>query len=687
MSIFVYSQYSTDVPLVRGSIAKLKLDPINTAGAIDHEAQLDLSSFAPFAKDAYLCLNDRNYLEKKLRQPEDAKEFPREEWSKKATKNVWKSHIDDLKRFHVLKIGLIAMVVISTYFAVAKSCGTLARSIFSGHGLSTFFVRPSSVNLPQLPHVLAAAAAIIRQRSEVYILTADVRHYFHSISLGDEVRSFFTIYIAAVLYHFCVLPMGWSFSPRIAQSLAWAAILSLATDANGLRLAAEKLKTSAHPPSYVVLHDDKGQPMGILFIWYDNFVAIIGCRKMAMELSCTLTKMTERFKFHWGQKDLFHPVHLRKLGASSMKDIDSMEECPARDSLIKNAVAVGIQFGSSERRLRGGQKQINLQWRIKPKSVGKAKELLQLISSDRTDFSCRILAAVCGVCVWRIYVSCEPLTKIHDVLVLSSRAGKRASNADWGANITVNESERLQMKKALGDVLRNDWNTIVPLEHENVIILASDASLLMGSWTEIHTESIRRSWDNWYWCEPAVDPKTDTKRPVASHEIIFLLELKAAERAILNFASKNRLIVLLIDNTAAAACLRRFYSTHAEARKILDRVWNHLNQLGGHLLVVGIPSEDNDADPPSREEYPSFCSKRLKSSYETAMRAFDGCDRLHLNSNGMGCSHFDESVFEEMSASLKIEDSSPDDDETTIDGHCDHIASCVAYLEKETTLA
>jgi len=691
MSIFTYCCYAPDVYLGRGSIANLPLDAVSNAGCINQETQRKLSQFAPFALDAYKTLNDRSHFESKLLPERKVSVVDRSAWTK--TKACWKKHVDDLKRFHIITITTTALLVVTTYFAVAKSCGTLARTIFSGRQLSGCFVRPGGVNLPQLPFVLSLAASILAKCNAVYVLTGDVRHYFHAIALGSEIKDFFTIFICNTLYHFNVLPMGWSFSPRIAQCMAWSALLSLATDQNGLKLAAEKLRHSAHPPSFVVLHTPCGQEIGILFIWYDNFVCVCGCRDIATALSLTMTEMTNSFNFHWGQKSLAHPVHLRKLAASTMETIDKLSEDVKLNPLdtdssealafySKEATAIGIQFGMTMKRGRDITHPTVLQWRIKPRTIEKARTLFDMISlSSSLELSCRVVAGICGVCVWRIYISGEPLVMIHDVISLSAKAGRHARVSGWTSNISLNTHELDQAKAALTLVLRNEWHTIRPfIPQQNKIIVASDASLRMGAWTVISSGDSRSAWKNWFWC-----PSEDDSSGCDSSEIIFLLELRAAERAILHHSRPDSTLILLIDNTAAASCLRRWYSGHPEGRKIVQRVWEHLNNINCNILVVGIASEDNDADSPTRgcRTSPNFDSRRLMNSYLAACNALAGCERQRLNSNLMCTSHQEDFTYEESGFSPGETDSVTSDD--CGDAACDNISNIVNYLEKETT--
>ena len=663
----------------------MKLDPISNAGCINSDIQETLSSFAPFARDAYMTLNDLSYFKSKLLPSSEAVEVPRSSWRK--TKIVWSSHVADLKSFRVLAVAVAALLCVSTYFAVAKSNGLVARSIFSGRQLSSYFMRPASVNLPQLPYVLSVAAAIFASQTEIYVLTSDVRHYFHGIALGADIQSFFTIFVGCTLYRFLVLPMGWSFSPRVAQCFAWAALLSLASESNGLKEAAEGLKNSAHPPSHVILQAGDRR-IGIVFIWYDNFICLCGNKEMALEFSNTLTRMTSLFNFHWGEKAMSHPCHLRRLAASTMSTVHrltaELKEDPSNTQLEKElrfykkeATAVGIQFGMSKRRSRDSRLNTLLQWRIKPSTAEKAATLLETLELSNA-MSCRSIAAVCGICVWRSYIAGEPLVRIHDIISLSSKAGKQACKSGWSSNLPIDGLEKAQMVSALKEFLRNEWHTISASDASgDLLILATDATPLLGGWTIVGSATIRVDWDNWYWIPPR-----EGEEPTPSAEIIFLLELRAAETAILKHARRGVLIVLLIDNTAAAACLRRWYSGHPEGRNIVSNIWNHLQSTGCRLLVVGVVSDDNDADSPTRgvKSHPAFSSERLRRSYEAATRALDGCERQALNANIMPGSHFEEAFTDDSMPESHDSNESDEGDE-----FCMTISDHLLCLVQQTT--
>ena len=146
------------------------------------------------------------------------------------------------------------------YFAVLKSDGVTARSIFNGKRLSTFFEAPPTTNLPEVADVLKELS-----RSD-FLIIGDWRHYFHQFALHDDVSSYFGLEQGEDTYVYRVLPMGWSWSPRIAQSLSMAILLEAGSRAGLLDPA--DYADSPNPPSIIRMRG------GCATVWYDNVLCM-----------------------------------------------------------------------------------------------------------------------------------------------------------------------------------------------------------------------------------------------------------------------------------------------------------------------------------------------------------------------------------------------------------------------------
>lgn len=613
---FIYAVYPISLDSVAVDVSKVKLDAITVAKSLSLDIQKELAQFAPFAQHAYNITNDGSFFRGLFKSEPKEVDITRNRFCK--TRARWLQHIVDLQRFDVLiQLTVAPMGVVSRYFAVPKSNG-LARSIFSGGHLSRLCLRPPGVNLPMLPQMLRIMAALCT-KGQIYILLGDLRHYFHQIEISPDISRFFSIFCCNVMYGYAVLPMGFSYSPRIAQCFAWAALLSLASTKNGLSRAASEIKgVFDHPPSFVMLHDENNVECGVVFIWYDNFTVCCLSKSMTVELSKTFSDMQTKYKMQWGSKNLFHPTHLNK------------------NSEDKPCAVLGLQLAVVQIRARDAQGPA-LIWRLKPDTAKKAETMMQELTLNRTSIGCKSVAGIIGSAVWQCYSRCEPLTKIHDGLMIASEAGKLAAKSGWNAKLSLSEEQHTTLSNLLNTIKRNPWTDPQVFHTEGEIrIVSTDAALRFGCYTWILSDSIRKDWDNWEW-------STDE-----SLESIFLLELRAAVRAILALAPRHGTLVIIIDNTSAAAVLRKWYSSTRKGRELADVAWKHLNDIGCSLVVAGIASEDNDADSGTRTDTCRFVkdpetkwsSHRLRASWETATRELKGIGRKGFNPKTCPVSHW-----------------------------------------------
>jgi hypothetical protein len=116
----------------------------------------------------------------------------------------------------------------SRYFAVEKTA-TTSRSIFNGNRLSEKCKSPPNVNLLTQPEVLALVQRMLETGKELYFIEADLRHWFHQIKVCKALQKFFGLIFRInnrlLWFVWRCLPMGWSWSPAIAQACGWTCLL------------------------------------------------------------------------------------------------------------------------------------------------------------------------------------------------------------------------------------------------------------------------------------------------------------------------------------------------------------------------------------------------------------------------------------------------------------------------------
>ena len=149
------------------------------------------------------------------------------------TNSKYRPHLEDLAKWRVLQeVTPEQVAFFATYFAVPKTPSSM-RSIFNGRQLSGASAVPPPVNLADVATALKMMAELA-SRGRIYVCAGDFRHFFHQLPIehGENARSMFGLAVNAgtkdrpekKFFRYNVLPMGWSFSPCIAQAMGWMVI-------------------------------------------------------------------------------------------------------------------------------------------------------------------------------------------------------------------------------------------------------------------------------------------------------------------------------------------------------------------------------------------------------------------------------------------------------------------------------
>ena len=197
------------------------------------------------------------------------------------TASKWQSHGVELIRIGILlQWSVHAVKWFGTYFSVPKS-ETHARAIWNGKKLSGVSKHPPAVNLPYLPDLLKRLSEETRRMKRApTVLVQDWSAFFHQIPVCQELSEYFVMSFRRKVktskragrrtkdtvehYRWTTLPMGWSWSPYVAQSVGLATVLHEEADDEQIYLVPEGLKAL---PTYIPL---KGG--GFMCLYYDNLL-------------------------------------------------------------------------------------------------------------------------------------------------------------------------------------------------------------------------------------------------------------------------------------------------------------------------------------------------------------------------------------------------------------------------------
>jgi hypothetical protein len=452
------------------------------------------------------------------------------------------------------------VLCMSGYFAVEKN-ETYSRAIFNGIPVSAICRGPPAVHLSDG----AAAVTHFRQlRGRVWFATLDLRHWFHQFALGAQVRPYFGLRspsLGPLVWR--RLPMGWSWSPWVAQATAWGVII------DALKNLGHDLKYDGALPYYIELRgsiigttsNPDVEPVIRIFLTYDN-VALIGNTPHVEILHQAILK---RFAFFG--------VEVKENFVAGPKQMDLAYQ----EKNGQYATHLGVHYFT-----RCGAKFV--------RTAEKTSRRWSLFASeikDRSDLTRREVARLAGIIIADHRVRLLPLCQISEVTRALSENSK--GDFDWN-DVSPVDSSGLRAKLShvcenLPTVLRR---TPAPL---STTLLAVDASGSKAGYWAIDADGNTVAHGS-----VDLDPKLH----------IFTKELIAAKigiAAVLAARGKNCHIILLEDNVAAAISLRKRYTSSQRGSSIVSSIDQMLmnEQGGGHTLTVfGVPSAFNPADEASR---------------------------------------------------------------------------------------
>lgn len=206
---------------------------------------------------------------------------------------------------------------LSGYFEVKKGID-LARAIFNGRRLSKICPTPPNVNLP-------SHRQFVRQVLDGKCLIAqlDFRHWFHQIRVSENLRQWFGLRIGKEIFEWTCLPMGWSWSPCVAQAISWMMLLAVPPGAKDDLFDVDALLAEgAGLPTWVRTRDRKVVAM----VYYDNLIIFASSRptldRVLKRLDGNITEFKAEVKFREGEEREKDRQHIPKVQDARQHDVE-----------------------------------------------------------------------------------------------------------------------------------------------------------------------------------------------------------------------------------------------------------------------------------------------------------------------------------------------------------------------------
>ena len=265
------------------------LDPIECAGAVFMDALkkvIKLRRWKPALLMVMLLDNPEKFLVEQVpakRRVWTRKKYQPHFMALKASKIISELDAPNSCRYY------------STYFSVPKTSKE-DRAIFNGRLLSMCFRRPPPVNLIRMPDLLQKLAVLAKSHPGLCVASGDLRHWFHQLSAGKALSSFFGVACAGASFKWNTLPMGFSWSPFLAQVASWMFLTHKNPWVEEACFADEQL------PTFVELRGG-----GWMTVYYDNYIIAAVDAKQLCSIEAVLRSNCEEFNIVLKCAECFSP--------------------------------------------------------------------------------------------------------------------------------------------------------------------------------------------------------------------------------------------------------------------------------------------------------------------------------------------------------------------------------------------
>lgn len=452
------------------------------------------------------------------------------------------------------------------------------RAIINCKDVNQAFDKPPPLSLAEIGTLLG----LISFFPDAVISTADIRHFFWQLRLATADRPLFSMSaegLQAVLE--CIaLPMGWSWSPWVAQGVAGLAVAEAAVRLSRqlgrpvLAVPGGQVSEDSPPPYWYIIDEQADRVCAIVVIWYDNFLVAAARPSDAQKFDwnqavrSALNTSMDAFKIAW------------KLSADGLPWTVGFNE----------AEYIGIHFS----RINGDFAWRHIDANISSWSATKADDFALTMPLVE-------LAQALGVIAWDAHVRLGKRmgTEIRELMsaVGSTYHGAQSTNLTRhqrdAQDVTLTPPQLLALQKAWTLLLDNLPCTAPERLLTNLRLLASDATPLTAAGVILDVDD-----------GIAIPIDVDSLADAETH--INCVETVAAIRTVIHefhrTAAENTLFAIAVDNTTAVAWFNGRTALHPLVQRELEAMDALLATRDCRAWAWWEPTATQPADEPSKNK-------------------------------------------------------------------------------------
>lgn len=506
---------------------------------------------------------------------------------------------------------------VGAFFVEKSGDANSLRVIVDGRYANLYFDRSESKFSFFSLEILRQVIENLSVHNKWYAVNFDLRHWFHEIALPERFQKLFGLPLTdrgnqrdpkdrSKNYHLVprAFPMGWSFSPIVAQTITWSLVLSQKPGARHKMEADLDLKSlEAHTGlfSWVPLKSGGG-----IFVLLDNILVVSPKKEVAQYWFDKIYYDTKEYNAVLKSKDI-----PGKPNASEYDKLHYHSFVELSKDGCSNFEFLGVIWTHHERRLAFKQEEDR---ELPNASVGRNNVVNE--SDAEGNFvqvwsgTYRELASILGRVNWhrRVHglhpfddpedrIGSQTLRRLYTLM--TPPAGKT-----WNDSLKLGASSTAGLIRAWKFRCGNAPVVAVPLHwnpNENMVRwFATDAAKSAMSHLAVVVEYEIQNWASRLFSESAAVPKSVTVSSYPSDHDIALGELFAIRNAVSSVTVDHTLVVLATDSMNAKRWIEAMKANNEQALVYLREIFLHMKKYNLRLYLVYVPSKQNAADHATR---------------------------------------------------------------------------------------